>query len=228
MTPSLASQATNEGSATRTRYSPGRARIAPPCLACSTSFASFRRNTRATTTSSIDRADDDRAHQHRMVVGQLELALEGARDAREQVDVDERPGEREEDLLDEHPPEHARQGRAGDDRGVHQQHRERTDVGRQEAVERDAGGVGREHLAVRHRRRGIGGAQDREPAQRGKRRLHRLQRPAGREIAEPDPRERVPDVREPAGDVDAEQLQQRNDDRDPGEPSQDAGEPRSP
>ena len=43
-----------------------------------------------------------------MVVRQLELPLERARDGREQVDVDERAREREEDLLDEHPAEHAR------------------------------------------------------------------------------------------------------------------------
>ena len=126
---------------------------------------------------------------------QLELALERARHGREQVHVDERAGEREEDLLHQHPAEDAREVRAGDDRDEHQQHHERADVGRQKAVERDAGRVGREHLAVRGRRVRIAGAQDEVPAERGERGLQRLQRPAGHEVAEPDARQGVPEAR---------------------------------
>jgi hypothetical protein len=55
---------------------------------------------------------------------QLELALERARHGREQVHVDERAGKRKEDLLRQHPAQHAREIRAGDDRDEHQQHHE--------------------------------------------------------------------------------------------------------
>ena len=97
-------------------------------------------------------AGGDREHQAGAVVRQLELALERARYRREQIHVDEPAGEREEDLLHEHAAKDTWQVRARDDRDEHQQHHERADVGRQEAVQRDAGGVGREHLPVRRRR----------------------------------------------------------------------------
>jgi hypothetical protein len=124
-----------------------------------------------------------------MVVRQLELALERARHGREQVHVDERAGEREEDLLHQHAPQHPWQVRARDDRDEHQQHHEGADVGRQEAVQRNAGGVGGEHLPVGCGRIRIPGAQDEVPAERSQRGLQRLQRPAGHEVPEPDARE---------------------------------------
>ena len=97
---------------------------------------------------------------------------------------------------------------------------ERADVGGQEAVERDAGGVRGQDLQVgdapvreRH-------AQDRVPAERGQRGLRRLQRPARQQVAEPDPGQRVPQLREPAQDVDAEHLEDRQQHRDARQPRQ--------
>jgi hypothetical protein len=170
-------------------------------------------------------AGDERQREDGVVVRQHELALERAGDRREQVDVDERPGEREEDLLHDRPAEHAREVGAGDDRHEHQQHHERADVGRKEAVESDAGRIGGEHLPVGHRRARERLAEDEVPAQRRERRLERLEREAGDEVPEPDPREGVPHAREPAGHVDAEQLERRDPQGDPRQPGQHLDQP---
>ena len=155
------------------------------------------------------RGAGDPEHQHRVIVTTWGVTAPATRAPTEQVDVDERPGEAEEDLLDDHAAEHARQVGAGDDRHVHQQADDGADVGGQEPVQRHAGRVGREDLEVGDASAREREAQDRVPAERRQRRLDGLERPAGDQIAEPDPVQRVPQVREPPEHVDAEHLEHR-------------------
>ena len=66
-------------------------------------------------------AGADQQHPHRVVVERGKLQLQRSRHRQEQVHVDERARDAEEDLLDDHAAEHARQIGAGDDRHEHQQ-----------------------------------------------------------------------------------------------------------
>ena len=140
----------------------------------------------------------------RPLVHEGELDVERAADREEEVQVRERADQREEDLLDDVGAEHAGEGRAGDDRGEHQQHHEGADVGRQEAVQRHRGRVaGEDDLEARRR---VGVAQDRVPGVGGQRRLDGLERDARDHVGRRDLGDRVPEVREPAADVPAEQV----------------------
>jgi hypothetical protein len=94
---------------------------------------------------------------------------------------------RERDLLDDEAGDEHREGRPGDQAGQHQHHRQRPDVGGEEAVQGDCGRVGGEHEAVRNRGAGEGGADDRVPGQRRQRGLHGLQRGAGDDRPDADP-----------------------------------------
>jgi hypothetical protein len=80
-----------------------------------------------------------------------------------------------------------------DDGHVHQQRGEGADVRREEAVQRDRGGVGGEDLQVR----------DASVRERDE------------QVPEPDLAERVPQVREPAADVEAQKIEDGERERDP-------------
>ena len=145
-----------------------------------------------------------------MVLDEAELDVERAAHRQEEVEVDEGADQREEDLLHRVAAEDSRERRAGDDRREHQQHHERAEVRRQDAVQRDGGGVAGEDLDPAHVAR-VGVAQDRVPAERRQGRLHRLQHDRGHQLGDRDARDRVPDLLEPAADVPAEQVCDRAD-----------------
>ena len=134
-----------------------------------------------------------------------ELELERAGDLGEEVEVDERPDDHVEDLLDHVAGEDSGEVRPSDDRDVHDERDERAHVRRDDVVQRNAGGVGREHGHVGHAA-GIRVAQDPVPAERGQQRLGALEEAAQDDVAERDRGDRVPEALEPAPDVDAERA----------------------
>ena len=157
ITASLQSHEASDGKKTRVKYLLGCERIAPPFFACTQSFFSWRQKMRPRTHEQEGAADDDDDRGHRVGGDVAEVLVERAGHREEEVEVDERPGDREEDLLDEVGGERAGERAARDDRDEHQQRHERADVRRQEAVHRHADGVGgddRRELDLA----GIGGA----------------------------------------------------------------------
>ena len=134
----------NEGSATRERYRLGCERIAPPCLAWSQSFLTWRQKMRATTHEQADAAEDDGEGGRRVMVLAAEADVEGRGHREEEIEIDEGAGGDEEDLLDEVGGDGAPEGRRRDDRDEHQQRHERAEIRGQEAVAGDPDGVGGE------------------------------------------------------------------------------------
>ena len=121
------------------------------------------------------------------------------------------------DLLDDVAAEHAGERRALDDRDVHEEHHERAHVRGHEVVERHAGGVRGEHRHVRDAAR-VGVAQDPVPAECRQDCLQALEEAPQDEVAERDVGDGVPELREPAPDVDPHQLQEDEDDERPDDP----------
>ena len=109
--------------------------------------------------------DDDHDHRHGVILEAAEVQVEAPRDREEEIEVDERPGDREEDLLHEVRGDRAAEGRGRDDRHEHQERHERADVRGQEAVHRDTDRVRGDDRRDPHLAR-IGKAEDpvvREP-----------------------------------------------------------------
>ena len=94
--------------------------------------------------------DDDQQREQRVVAEPAQLDVEGRSRLEEHQDVDERPDDGEEDLVDDVRGEDPREARAGDDRDEHQQRHERADVRRQEAVHPDTDRIGRHDRPQRH------------------------------------------------------------------------------
>jgi hypothetical protein len=138
---------------------------------------------------------------------ELELDVEGAADRQEEIEVDEGAREREEDLLDGVAAEDPGEGRAGDHRRHHDQEHETAEVRRQDPVQRDRDGVAGEDVEPARLRVGV--LQDRVPRVAGGHRLEGLEGAVRDERPERDRRQRVPQLREPASQVPAEQVRER-------------------
>ena len=159
-----------------------------------------------------------------------EADVERPRHAQEHVEVDERPGDREEDLLHEIRGDRPRQRAARDDGDEHQQGDERADVRRQEAVHCHADGIRRDDrpeldLVA------IGRLEDAVVGEPGEERLPELEDEREDDVAGvvlPDRFDLVPEVAEPAPDVDSEQLENDPEERNGEEPQPDLDEPASP
>ena len=169
--------------------------------------------------------DQDRPQR---VLGDVAEALgERAGHGEEEVEVDERARDREEDLLHEVGGERAGEGRGRDDRGEHDQRRERADVRGQEVVHRDADGVGghdRPELDLAR----IGRAQDpvvRKPRQE---RLSGLEEERRDDVAGRNVLDLVPEVLQPADDVDPEEVEDEDDDDGADDPAGDLDQPAPP
>ncbi len=126
------------------------------------------------------------------------LQRERPADRQEQVQIAKCADQREEDLLHRHPGQHTGERRGGDDRGEHQQHRQRADIRRQNRVERNRGRVAGQDLYPAHLGVGISVTQDRIPGVGGSGCLQADQHDRADHVAKRDFRERVPDVFEPA------------------------------
>ena len=161
------------------------------------------------------REHEDRSH--RVVVEAVQRFVEGARDGEEEVEVDERAGEREEDLLDEICRQRAREGAGRDDGHEHEQRHEGADVRRQEVVHRDPDRVGG-HDGADLDVPGIRGAQDAVVGEAGKDRLRRLDGECEDDVAGRDLPDLVPEVLEPPDDVDPEEVEDHDDERGPEQP----------
>ncbi len=114
ITASLHSHDRSEGKKTRVKYLRGCERMTPPFFACAQSFFDlFPEDAAEEDEQEYDPARD-RDRDHGVVGHVAEALVEGARDRQEQVEVDERPCDREEDLLYEvggdRPGEHAGRG----------------------------------------------------------------------------------------------------------------------
>ena len=171
-----------------------------------------------------DRAGDDPEGEHGMVGDRIpliaELELERAGDLGEEVEVDEGPDDHVEDLLDHVAGEDSRERRPADDRDVHDERHERAHVRGDDVVQRNAGRVRGEHGHVRHTA-GVRIAQDPVPAECGQQGLGALEEAAQNHVAERDVGDRVPQALQPTPDVDADRLQNEEDDEDPYEPGGD-------
>ena len=150
-----------------------------------------------------------------------ELEVERARDGREEVEVDERADDQVEDLLHHVSGDDSGERRASNDSDEHEQHHERAHVRRDVVVERDTHRVGRQDRHERHAAR-VRVAQDAVPAKRSQRRLHTLEQAAEDDVPDRDLGDGVPELFEPADDVDSRELQHADDDQRPADPSGDA------
>ena len=169
-------------------------------------------------------AGDDPEEERRVCVLLAEADVELARDGEEEVQVDRGPDDRVEDLLDEVRGDRSAERAGRDDRDEHQERHERPEVGRQEAVSGDADGVGGDDRPDRHLA-GVGGAEDpvvRDACEDG---LGRLEDERGDQVARRDRGHLVPEALDPALDVEAEQLADQKEDRDPENPGADLDEP---
>ena len=83
------------------RYRFGVVRITPPCFACSQSFLTCRQKMRPRSTISKPPPATIRIVRAGMVGEVAEVLVERAGHREEEVEVDERAGDREEDLLHE-------------------------------------------------------------------------------------------------------------------------------
>ena len=101
ITASLQSHERSDGRNAWVRYSFGRERIAPPCLALSQSFLTCRQKMRPRITISSDGSRGDQDRRDGMVGEVAEVLVERARHGEEEVEVDEGARDREEDLLHE-------------------------------------------------------------------------------------------------------------------------------
>ena len=155
--------------------------------------------------------EDDQSGQDLVRRDVPELDVEGAGDGQEEVEVDERAGEREEDLLHKKAREDAGEGRSGDEREEDEHHHEGADVRRQEPVQRYADRVRREDGLEGKLDVGIRVAQYPEPSVSSEGRLTGLHDESGDEIAERDARHLVPEVVEPRADVPPEQIRHDRD-----------------
>ena len=151
--------------------------------------------------------DDDRGGP--VLVHPAERDVERAADREEEVDVDEGSGEREEDLLHGVGAEHRDEADPDQDRDHDQEH-ERSDVGGQDPVQRDGDGIAGEDVTPFHPP-GVGEAEDREPGERRRGRLHDHQEDRGDQRGCRDRRDRVPEIVEPASEIPAEQVRGRAD-----------------
>ena len=208
------------------KYFRGSLRMPPPSFASSHQLDDLRPEGADEQVDQEGAAEQQDRRRPRALVHEGELDVERAADREEEVEVGEGADHREEDLLDHVGAEHAGEGRAGDDRGEHQQHHEGADVRRQEAVQRHRGRVAGEHHPEARGR--IRVAEDRVPRERGQRRLHGLERDARDEVGRRDLGDRVPEVREPAADVPAEQVGRGGDHDDQDRPEQQAPDVRAP
>ena len=150
-----------------------------------------------------------------------ELEVERPGNLREQVDVDERPDDEVEDLLDHVAGEDARERRATHDCHEHEQGDERAHVRGHVVVQRDADCVRSQYLHVRRTAR-IRVAEDPVPAERGEHRLEPLEDAPDEDVDDGDVRDRGPQLLEPREDVDAGEAQRDEDREDPDEPGGDA------
>ena len=146
-----------------------------------------------------------------------EAEVERAGDLREEVEVDQRPDDEVEDLLDDVAGEDPGERRAAHDGDVHHEGDERPDVGGEEVVERHACRVRREDGHVGDPAR-VRVAKDPVPAERGEGRLRGLEDAAEDDVEERDPGDGVPELAEPAPDVDAREMEQGEQDDQPDEP----------
>ena len=181
ITPTLATYPPICGSSTSFTYAPRSPRIAAPSLALAHITLTQLPEDPHEDRDQEDRAGDDPEREHRVVRERVplvpELELERAGDLGEEVEVDERPDDHVEDLLDHVAGEDSRERRPSDDRDVHDERHERAHVRRDDVVQRDAGGVGGEHGHVRDAA-GIRVAQDPVPAEGGQHRLGALEEAA--------------------------------------------------
>ena len=117
-----------------------------------------------------------------------ELEVERPGNLREQVDVDERPDDEVEDLLDHVAGEDARERRATHDRHEHEQGDERAHVRGHVVVQRDADCVRSQYLHVRRTAR-IRVAEDPVPAERGEHSLEPLEDAPDEDVDDGDVRD---------------------------------------
>ena len=163
-------------------------------------------------------ADDDQQREQGVVAEPAELDVEGRSRLEEQQAVDDGADDGEEDLVDDVSGEDPREAGAGDDRNEHQQRHERADVGRQEAVHPDTDGIGGHDRPQRHAGVRVGVAEDPVVGDPVERRLGHLQQHPGDQIADRNSFELIPEMGQPALDVDAQQVQddqKRRDDQNP-------------
>ena len=170
-------------------------------------------------------ARDEQRNEKPMVVDEAELEVERPRNRDEEVEVDERPDDGVEDLLDERCADDARERRAANQGDVHQEGGERADVRRQEAVHRDPGSVGGEDVAVAHTAVRVARGEDVVPRKRRQRGLDRLEEDTGHDVLDRDLLHRVPDRREPPEDVEAGEVADHERGRDPEQPQGDLEQP---
>ncbi len=102
-----------------------------------------------------------------------------------------------------------RERRAGDDRGEHDEHHERPEARREDVIARDCDEVGGENRKRADVRLRVRDADDREPGDRGEEGLERLEEEPEDDVLGVDGSERVPQRGEPALDVDAEEVEDR-------------------
>ena len=146
-----------------------------------------------------------------------EAEVERAGDLGEEVEVDQRPDHEVEDLLDDVAGEDPGERRAAHDGDVHHERHERPDVRGEEVVERHACRIRRKHGHVRDPAR-VRVAKDPVPAERGERRLRGLEDAAEDDVEERDLGDRVPQLADPAPDVDPREMEQREHDDEPEQP----------
>ena len=164
--------------------------------------------------------DDDEQGEPRMRGLVAETDIEGAGNTQKHVEVDERPGEGEEDLLHEIRRDRSADRAARDDGHEHEQRHERADVRRQEAVHRHAyriGGDDRPQLDLPR----VGHAQDAVVREPGEDRLAGLEGKGPDDvpgIGVPDVLDLVPEVAQPAANVDTKQLEHEPEDRQAHQP----------
>lgn len=145
-----------------------------------------------------------------MILEQRELGRERARHGKEEVEVDEGAGGDEEQLVYHLPADEPGERRARDDRREHHEHDESPEARGEDVVGSDSHEVRREHRERLDFSAGIRGAEDREPREAGEERLERLQDEAEDDVLGVDRGQRVPERREPALDVDTEQMEDEN------------------
>jgi hypothetical protein len=133
-----------------------------------------------------------------VVVHTPELDVEGAGDGEEEVEVDRCAGDREEDLLHEVAGEDPRERGPGDDRREHEEHGERAEIRRQNAVQGNGDRVTRDDRERLDPVGRIAGPEDPDPGERRENGLQRLQNEPEHQIPDCDVRDRVPKVGDPA------------------------------
>ena len=159
-----------------------------------------------------------------MVGDVAEALVERPGHGEEEVQVDERARDREEDLLHEVGGERAGDRRARDDRDEHEQRDEGADVRRQKIVHGHAHGVrgdygGECDLA------GVRGAENAVVGESRKDSLARLEEETGNDVAGRNRLDLIPELRQPPPDVDAQQIEHDQHQRGAEQPGPDLDEP---